>query len=92
MLYPDLVWTVLATIGGLLLLGKKWSQFSGAEKSGVVLIYVSFLFQVYWEILHQAVTSPFVWNYTSQLQFVFVTFMVVLSLVIGIYTGRKDRK
>ena len=92
MLYPDLVWTALATIGGLFLLGKKWSKLSGTEKFGVMLIYVGFLFQVYWEILHQTAASPFVWNSTSQWQVGFVTFMVVLSLVLGRYTERKDRK
>lgn len=90
--YPDLVWTLLASVGGLLLIEQTWSHLRARGKWGVVLIYAGFLFQVYWEILHQTASSNLVWNTTSQLQVAFVTFMVILSVILGIVIERKSRK
>ncbi len=81
--YPDLVWTVLGISGGLLLVTKSWKRLKTQEKWGIILILIGFLFQVYWEILHQSQTSNFIWDITSKWQVGFVTLMVIL--LIGIF-------
>ena len=78
--YPDLVWTVLVIAGGLLLLTKK--HLTTREEWGVGLIFVGFLFQVYWDILHLPQANALTWNLTSQLQVGYVTLMVVIPLFI----------
>ena len=91
--YPDLVWTVLASIGGLLLIEGKLST---RGKWGVGLIYAGFLFQVYWEVVHQVEPSKFVWNATSQTQVGFVTLVAIISIWMAIRAERRsnseDRK
>ena len=88
--YPDLVWTTLAAIGGLLLIGDA-SHLSTKGKWGVWLIFAAFLVQVYWEILHQAEASKLVWNMTSQWQVGYVTFVLVLGVCILICRRLKSR-
>lgn len=70
--YIDLVWTGLATLGGVLLIGddtflrrtqnrKAWA--------GIWLIFVAFMFQVYWRFAHP-------WNAIS------VSHVIVVSVII----------
>lgn len=79
--YPELVWTLLVTIGGLLLIENP-TRLSPRAKYGIGVIYAGFLVQVYWNILHKAPTSQFVWDTNSQWQVGFVTAMVILSVVL----------
>jgi len=84
MLYPDLAWTLLATSGGLLLLGKRWPRLSPKEKLGVWLIYGGFLFQVYWDVTHPMTTA-------SNWQVIFVTVMVLVSVSLAIRSEIQER-
>ena len=78
--FPDLVWAALGIIGGLLLIGDT-SRLATKEKWGIGLIFVGFLFQVYWNILHQTETAV-TWNSASQIQIIYVTLIVVIPLFV----------
>ncbi len=49
--YVDLIWTALATIGGFLLLSGHEKDLNKTNWWGVIVIFVGFLFQGYWEFI-----------------------------------------
>lgn len=88
--YPELVWTGLVVVGGLLLI-RDASQLSLQQRVGVMVIFAGFLVQAYWQILHQTESPPFTWNLLSQIGVVYVTALVVVLLLFG-YPGPLGRR
>jgi threonine/homoserine efflux transporter RhtA len=90
--YPDLVWSALAIIGGLLLI-KDASQLSGTQKAGVMVIFGGFIFRVCWALLHQTEPEAVTWNLASQIGVGWVALLVVILLLL-VYPGplRRRRK
>jgi threonine/homoserine efflux transporter RhtA len=89
MVFADLVWVALGISGGLLLIGDI-SKLNGKQKVGVILVFVAFLVQVYWEILHQAAAPALTWNLNSQVEVGYVT--VLLVILVAFVYRRRSRK
>lgn len=53
MLYPDLIWTGLVSIGGFLLLVGHTKDLNKRNWAGIWLAFIGFLIQVYWELVTQ---------------------------------------
>lgn len=49
--YVDLIWTGLVTLGGFLLLIDHEKELNKTNWIGVLLIFIGFLFQIYWEFI-----------------------------------------
>ena len=90
MAYPEIVWTALVIIGGLLLIGDA-SRLSKPGQVGVMVIFGGFIFQVYWVILHPTEAPALAWNLASQISVGFVTLMVVILLLL-VYPGPLGRR
>lgn len=69
--YHALWWLLLGTIGGLLLIDK--AKVTIKHRIGVLLIFLAFLSQVYWEI-----TQP--WTSSSLCQVVFTSIMAIIGI------------
>lgn len=90
--FPDIVWSGLAIIGGLLLM-RDASKLKTNQKVGVMVIFAGFIFQVYWVLLHQTEPGEVTWNMTSIIGVIFVSIMVV-ALVLSIFPeiiGKKKK-
>jgi len=91
----DIVWTGVVIIGGLLItagsFGKKLSATEGSilVKCGIIVTLGGFLYQVYWELLHQTVAPAITWNLTSKVGIGCITALVVVPMFIrpGILRG-----
>jgi len=79
MLYPDLWWTGMVTIGGYLTLGNH--KFSIREKWGIILIFAGFLWQVYYDISH-----PWA-GIVSRVQLIYVTGYLVITIPLFVWPG-----
>ena len=88
--FPDIVWSALVIIGGLLLIGDG-SHLSKPGRAGVMVILSGFLFQVYWSLLHQTEPAKVTWNLASQIGVIYVTVMVVV-MVLLVYPGPLGRR
>ena len=89
--YPDIIWTGLATIGGFLLVRKKWIDLDCWEKRGILLIFFGFLAQVYWGILHKTATSKVVLNHTTISEVIGVTIIVLTPLLYMVIRDLKAK-
>jgi threonine/homoserine efflux transporter RhtA len=81
--FPGIVWSALAIIGGLLLIGDA-SKFKRNQKVGVMVIFGGFIFQVYWEILHQTAPVETTWNMASILGVILMSVLIV-PIVLSIF-------
>lgn len=79
--FPSIVWTALAIIGGLLLI-RDASKLKTTQRAGVMVIFGGFIFQVYWEILHQTTPAEGTWNLASKIGVSFVSLMVVILVLL----------
>jgi threonine/homoserine efflux transporter RhtA len=81
--FHDLLWLVLATIGGLLLIDE--SKLRTRDRIGIILIFVAFLAQVYWEI-----TQP--WTTDSLGLVIFVSIFTPVSFIVAWFRGWQHKK
>jgi hypothetical protein len=81
MLYPALLWTLFASVGGYLLLIGHEKDLNRTNWWGVWLIFVGFVVQVYWEITHPWVEGQSLW------QIIYVTVYLVIWFLVLIRPG-----
>jgi len=81
--FPGIVWSALAIIGGLLLI-RDASKLKRNQKVGVMVIFGGFIFQVYWEILHQTAPVEPTWNMASKIGVIFLSIMIV-PIVLSVF-------
>ena len=80
MQYPDLLWTLLATVGGLLLLNGHEKELNKTNWWGVALIFIGFLVQVYYDVR------------ANPLQVIFVTVYLLIFIPLFVWPGWVRKK
>jgi len=84
MQYPDLIWTVLVSVGGFMLLLGHERELNIRNWVGVGLIFVGFLVQVYWELATHPTGGDIL---GMNVNIVGVTIIIVADILLLIWPG-----
>lgn len=84
MQYPNLIWTLLVSAGGFMLLIGHEKELNKQNWLGVGLIFVGFLVQVYWELATNP-TGGDIFGLNTNI--VGVTIIIVADILLLIWPG-----
>ena len=89
----NVVSTGLATIGGFLLIRKKWVELETSGKWGVGLTFAAFLVIVCNYILDQNTEGKIFWNIPINFLYICYVFLIVIvAFITEIWKGKKAKK